>query len=87
MNRRLQIGTVIAVIGMVIALAGKIMAYESRESAQDKAIEAINREHERWAPKVDKVDIIENDMKHIIATVTETRNDVKRLLEGKRGGE
>lgn len=81
MSRRIEIGTIIAAIGLILVLAGKLMAQGAHEADQDKAIDAINKEHDRWAPKVDKVDVIENDIKHIIATITETRNDVKRLLE------
>jgi hypothetical protein len=80
-GNKLELGIIISLIGLVLLLASKLVAYGGRERDQDNDIKYLKHQHEIWAPKVDKIDVVENDVAHIKKAVDETKLDVKELLK------
>ncbi len=79
-RQKIQIGVIIATIGLVLALAGNLIAYGRSDQKQADDIFSLQKEMSESKPKIDKVNVMENDILHIKQSTDETKRDVKILL-------
>lgn len=82
-TKKVQIGVLISLIGLILMLATNLVAYGRSDGEQKRDIKTLQREMDNYKPKIDKVNVIENDIEHIKSDVSEIKNDVKTLLQRK----
>jgi hypothetical protein len=79
-RKKIEIGFIIALVALCLTLATKLVAHGSHERGQDASISQLEIQHLNMQPKVDKIDVIENDIKYIKAAADEMKSDVKEIL-------
>lgn len=82
--QKIQLGIVISMIGIILALLGNLVSYVRAEQNNRNNIFQAQKDITDMKPKVEKVLVIESEVKGMSKDIDEIKGDVKLLLQRKQ---